>query len=164
MGQVDEEYDESVNEVHHNLGLFMGEASGCVLEEVENVYVNITSYNPIRGSCHIKTPTRLANKKAIINVKNEDNRCFEYAILASVFPPKNHKNNVSSYINYMHKLKTVGIEMPMSIKDITKFEKQNPYIINVYSSNPDGSNIQPRRISKMRDKNKKTINLLMLQN
>ena len=42
--------------------------------------------------------------------------------------------------------------MPMSIKDIGKFEKQNPYIINVYSSNPDGTNIKPRRISKIRDK------------
>ena len=39
----------------------------------------------------------------------------------------------------------------------------NPeYIINVYSCNSDGSNIQPRRISKIRDKTKKLVNLLML--
>ena len=53
--------------------------------------------------------------------------------------------------------------MPMATKDIKKFEKMNPeYIINVYSCNPDGTNIQPRRISKIRDKNKKLVNLLML--
>ena len=51
----------------------------------------------------------------------------------------------------------------MATKDITKFEKKNPdYIINVFSCNPDGTNIQPRRISKIRDKNKKLVNLLML--
>ena len=46
--------------------------------------------------------------------------------------------------------------MPMRLKDLGKFEKKNPdYIINVYSCNPDGTNIQPKRISKIRDKNKK---------
>ena len=54
--------------------------------------------------------------------------------------------------------------MPMSLKDISKFERQNPkYIINVYSGNQDDTNIQPRRISKIRDNEKKTINLLMLE-
>ena len=64
----------------------------------------------------------------------------------------------------MDNLKTVGIQMPMATKDIGKFEKQNPYRINVYSCNPDGTNIQPRRLSKIRDKKKKIINLMMLQN
>ena len=70
---------------------------------------------------------------------------------------------VSRYPDHLNDLNTKGIEMPMATKDITKFEKTNPkYIINVYSCNPDGSNIQPRRISKIRDKSKKIVNLLML--
>ena len=60
MEEIDEEYDDGVNEVHHKLGLFMGEASAWILDEVENVYVSITSYNPIRGSCHIKLPKNIA--------------------------------------------------------------------------------------------------------
>ena len=161
---MEDEYNDSVNEVNHKLGLYMREASGWVLDKVENIYLKITSYNPIRGSCHRETPKRLKNKNAIINVKNKDNRCFENAILASVFPANNNKNKVFSNRAHINELKTVGIEMPMSIKDITKFEKQNDYIINVYSGNRDGTNIQPRRISKIRDNKKKTINLLMLEN
>ena len=69
----------------------------------------------------------------------------------------------SSYYGEMGELKTKGIQMPMATKDIKKFEKMNPYRINVYSCNTDGTNIQPRRLSKSKDKNKKLINLLMLQ-
>ena len=133
------------------------------LDSLDNVNLHIARYSPIKGSCHIKTPTRLANKKAIINVKNEDDRCFEYSILASLYPAKNNRpNRVSHYEEYLPKLKTNGIEMPMATKDIKKFEKMNPYRINVYSCNTDGTNIQPRQLSKSRDKNKKLINLLML--
>ena len=70
--QVDEEYEESVNDVHHKLGLYMGEASGWVLDEIENVYLNISSYKAIRGSCHIDTPTSIKHKRATINVDNKD--------------------------------------------------------------------------------------------
>ena len=80
-----------------------------------------------------------------------------------MFPAKNNKNSVHSYNRYLKELNTGGIEMPISIKDITNFENQNDYIINVYSGNQD-TNIQPRRISKIRDQDKKTINLLMLEN
>ena len=162
--QVGDERDESVNEVHKRLGQYMGEASGWILDVVENIHLSISVYHAIRGSSYIPTPTRLKGKQAIINVVNrKDDRCFEYSILASKYADKKHQNRVSRYKDYLDELNTEGIEMPMATKDITKFEKMNPeYIINVYSCNSDGTNIQPRRISKIRDKTKKIVNLLML--
>ena len=47
-GEVEEQYDDSVNEVQHNLGLYFGEASGWVLDKIEYVYVNIAKYKAIR--------------------------------------------------------------------------------------------------------------------
>ena len=41
--QVGDEYDESVNEVETRLGQYMGEASGWILDKVQNVHVNISS-------------------------------------------------------------------------------------------------------------------------
>ena len=72
----------------------MGEASSWVLDEIENVCLNISSYTAIKGSCHVDTPTSIKHKKATINVENEDERCFEYAILASEFPPKKTKRDL----------------------------------------------------------------------
>ena len=88
---MQQEYDESVNQINDNFGKDMGKKSGWTLDKVENVWVNISSYNPIRGSCHIPTPSRLVGKQAIINVKNDDCNCFLYVVCASEYPVNNHK-------------------------------------------------------------------------
>ena len=100
----------------------MGEASGWILDVVENVYLNKSAYKAIRGSSYIPTPTRLKGKKAIINVKNiNDDRCFEYSILAAKYGYKKDPNRVSKYPDHLNDLKTEGIQMPMATNDITKF-------------------------------------------
>ena len=48
--EVGDEYDESVNEVDTRLGQYMGEASGWILDVVENVHLSISAYKAIRGS------------------------------------------------------------------------------------------------------------------
>ena len=50
--------------------------------------------------------------------------------------------------------------MPMSISDITKFEKKNNVAINVFATTTDGSTIWVRRITSKREQD--PINLLML--
>ena len=84
-------------------------------------------------------------------------------MLAFLYPNKNgHPNRVSNYKKYLNELNQKGIEMPMAVKDIDKFEKLNDLIINVYGCSEEGSLIFPRRKSKRRDK--EAINLLMLEN
>ena len=39
-----------------------------------------TPSEPQRGAGYIDLPANIKNKRAVINVKNKDNRCFEYAI------------------------------------------------------------------------------------
>ena len=59
--QVGDEYDESVNEIDTRLGQYMGEASGWIMDVVENIHLNISIYQARRGSSWIPTPTRLAD-------------------------------------------------------------------------------------------------------
>ena len=140
----------------------MGESSGWMMDSIKAVNLNIARYNPIRGSSYIPTPQSLIKKMALGNIKNEDQNCFLYSILASLFPNKNHPEKVRSYKKYLDKLNYKDIEMPMAVKDIDKFEKMNDLVINVYGCTEDGTQIWPRRISKRRDKD--AINLLMLEN
>ena len=163
IDEFEEEYEDAINMINGKLGDYMGESSGWIMECITSVDLSIAKYTPIRGSSHIPTPTRIKGKQAIVNVKNKDQKCFLYSVLASVYPQKENPNRVSKYKNYLKTLNTKGIEMPMAVKDIDKFEKMNPeYNINVYGCDQDGSNIFPRRISKRRDK--KAINLIMLEN
>ena len=140
----------------------MGESSGWMMDRIKAVNLNIARYNPIRGSSYIPTPQSLVQKVALVNVQNKDQNCFLYSILASLYPVKQNAERVSKYKKYLDKLNYKGIEMPMAVKDIDKFEKMNDLVINVYGCTEDGTQIWPRRIIKRRDK--EVINLLMLEN
>ena len=56
------------------------------------------------------------------------------------------------------KLNWKGIEFPVSHKQIDKFEKQNPFAVNVFGI--EGENVYPLRISKEREK--QVIDLLLI--
>ena len=57
--EVGDEYDESVNEIDTRLGQYMGEASGWIMDVVENIHLNISIYHARRGSSYVSTLTRL---------------------------------------------------------------------------------------------------------
>jgi hypothetical protein len=71
---------------------FIREKSGLFLAEIYSLNLNIVRFSPIDGSGFKKLPPFLANKKAIINVQNTDDRCFGYAVLAALLPddPNRH--------------------------------------------------------------------------
>ena len=57
--------------------------SGLVLLEIEKIRINYDKYNP-RGGTFIELPKRIQDKKACINIQNEDNKCFKYCINAGL--------------------------------------------------------------------------------
>ena len=59
-------------------------------------------------------PKFLQNKKAIVNVKNEDDRCFGYAIASALYPVENHSDRPSMYSNYFQMEGLNDIEYPVN--------------------------------------------------
>jgi len=49
-------------------------------------FINIAQYQALRGDSHMPLPEKLQNKKAIINVQNQDNQCLRWALRAALFP------------------------------------------------------------------------------
>ena len=47
------------------------------LNKIIQLDLNISKSNPIKGSSYIPLPDFLKNKKAIINMKNDDQECFK---------------------------------------------------------------------------------------
>ena len=108
------------------------ERSGFVFQEIEEVILEIYKVNDIQASSYIELPPKYKNSQSIINIKNNDQYCFLWCILAQLYPVENHKDRISKHIIHLNKLNLKGLEFPMKIKDIPKFENLNNLNINVF--------------------------------
>ena len=66
------------------------EGSGFVLNGIVNVILEIYKVNDIQASSWVELPEKYRIKKSIINIKNDDQFCFLWCILAHLFPVENH--------------------------------------------------------------------------
>ena len=160
--QIEQKYQEFMERIKGEIENWSLQGSGWEIESIELAYVNVAKYQPLRRGTYLPLPSALANKKAIINVKNKDNECLKWALRAALFPPKDgvHPERPSKYpkndgINYK------GIDFPTPVKQIDKLEKQNPNLaINVFGWEKD--TVIVHRISA-KEKNVPRINLMLIE-
>ncbi|XP_067215258.1 uncharacterized protein [Linepithema humile] len=117
--------------------------------------MNVNKFNPLRAGCHIELPLDIVNKKAVVNVKSNNNACFAWAVVAALYPVEKNSDRVSQYPHYSTVLNLCGIEIPMTLPQISKFEKLNTISVNVFTMK---EKIFPLRLTS--NKMEKHVNLL----
>ena len=90
---LDEQYNNQIDLIMRRLKDFIREGSGWSVKQVSSLELHIASYKPISASSYIKTPRFIASKKAVINVQNQDNKCFIWSILAALHPPSRNASS-----------------------------------------------------------------------
>ncbi|XP_031358182.1 uncharacterized protein LOC116181880 [Photinus pyralis] len=162
---IDEWFKEKVEKpIMKKLSEFQERDSGWGLSAVVNLGVNINKFTPQLGSSYIELPVLIKRKEACINVKNDDNACFAWAVVSALYPVDKHPQRISKYPHYSSVLKLKGIQFPMTMRQIPNFEKQNNISINVYilkKEKKDQSNTLPTYLTK--EKRDKHVNLLLVQ-
>ena len=74
---VEEVFNEMVDEIEQAIQRTENaEGSGWVLESIINITLHTAKWDPLNAGSYIELPEYLKNKKAIINMKNQDNECF----------------------------------------------------------------------------------------
>ena len=68
------------------MATFQSLGSGRRLYNIINIELHTVSYTPVRGETWIALPKELANKNAIINMQNKDNKCFLWCVLRALKP------------------------------------------------------------------------------
>ncbi|XP_044019508.1 uncharacterized protein LOC122859890 [Aphidius gifuensis] len=141
---------------------FQEKDSGWTLRAIINLMVNINRYEPLRGglSTFIELPKKIQAKRAVVNIKNNDEYCFLYAVTAALYPTQSHSYRMTSYPDFKTILKYDGIDFPIILRDIPKFEIMNDLSINVYDIY-DKCEIAPVYLSKHKS-SKPTIHLLIM--
>ena len=141
-----------------------GGGSGWIFYKIIKLELHTASYRPLRGNTWIPLPKELADKKAIINMKNKDNKCFMWCVLRALNLKKDNSERVDTEL--MEKEDTLnmkGIEYPVNLKDIDRFEKQNPEIsITVLGFN-EKDKVYPLRSSDHIYIRKHNIILLLIE-
>ena len=96
-------------------------------------YVNIAKYLPLRGNSYLPLPKELRNsKKGLINLKNEEDKCFLWCHVRHLKPLKNHPERITqSDKEFVKKLYYSGITFPVTIKQMAQIERQNEININL---------------------------------
>lgn len=88
----------------------------------------------MKGSSYMKLPKEIRDKKACTNIKNNDEFCFIWSIIAKLHPLKYNRDRVSKYRKWKHTLDLKGFKFPMTLDQIPKFKERNNVSINVFVS------------------------------
>ena len=131
--------DSVLAEFNFKVQQFNRRGSGFELERIVRFVLVINTYRPLHGSTYLETPDWLARKRYIVNVNNKnDNRCFLWSILASLYPAQSHISRLSHYIKHQSAVNMAGLDYPVSTKQIPHFEDNNPEIsVNVLTVDED---------------------------
>ena len=111
--------------------------SKFVFDSIMYTDISIHRFNLTRGSSYIPLPDWLASKKAILNSKNVDMKCFKWAVIAGLKWEELDRDHqrISKLRRYENEFDWSGMSFPVSTSDISKFEVRNRIGVNVLSLN-----------------------------
>ena len=123
-----------------------------------HLYINFHKLALTRCGSYNNLPKWLKSKKAVINPQNKDEECFKWAIIEALHHEeiKHLPEEISLLRSYENQYNWKGLEFPVSIKKIDKFEKNNPgRAVNVLFSKKKSQDIYIARRSERNVKGKK---------
>ena len=146
---VEKLIDLNVKKIIEALEVYQKNGSGWYFKEVHSLEIHTVDYNPMKGSSYISLPDWISNKKAIINIRNKDQKCFLWCILRYLYPNEKYVTRLTDLKRYEFSLNTEGINFATKLQHISKFEKLNPSLpgINVFSVN-DNKKSYPLRMAE----------------
>ena len=80
----------------HRLIIWTREGPGCIVDKIENIWINISNYEPLAGSSYIPlTPKLNSSMKGLINLKNKDIECFKWCHIRFLNPTNTHPERIN---------------------------------------------------------------------
>ena len=123
-------YSEMVEEIEEEIQkVQVAEGSGWQFLKVIKLVLHTTRWEPLYVSSYIPLDPYLANKKAIINMQNEDDKCFMWSVLRALYPKDTNPQRIDNDLkSKQNSINMKGICYPVSLRDINRFEHLNPNI------------------------------------
>ena len=99
---------------------------------MQKQYVNVSSNSPLIGSTYIELPNELKHsKKGLINIKNNDNKCFLWCHIRHLNLVDNNPQRITKEDKeFISKLNYEKVDFSVSKKDYSKIEMLTKICIN----------------------------------
>ena len=145
--------EDSVKQILLQIQNLEASTSNLRFKKILSITIHYDKYDPTRAGRYIELPEWIKLKKACINIKNKDQKCFRYCIQSVVFDKisKHHPEDMFHY----NKLKDDilnwdGVNFPTGNRDIDRFKENNKLVsINVFELD-DCLNDKKRRANYFR--------------
>ena len=100
---------------------------------VSFLYYDFNKISINRGGSYTDSPKWLKDKKSIINPKNNDHKCFQYAVTLALNLEKIKKDSqrISKSKPFIEQYNWKDIDFPSTSKDWKKFESSNEIALNI---------------------------------
>ena len=133
---------------------------------VSFLYYDFIKVSINRGGSYIDSPKWLKNKKSTINPKNNDCKCFQYAVTLALNLDRinSHPERISKIKPFIEQYNWKEIDFPSTSKDWKKFELNNEIALNILYVPHNTKKIQVAYKSRHNLTREKQVILLMISN
>ena len=127
--------EHAFQEILYRIDAWINKGSSWIIESIESQYINISTHGPLVGSSYIDLPIELKHpRKELINIKNNDQKCFLWCHVRHINTLKEHLERIKKIDKKIacNLLNYDEIEFPVEGKDFKKIEVQNNICINMF--------------------------------
>ncbi|CAH3027646.1 unnamed protein product [Porites evermanni] len=103
----------SYREIIESISTYQENGSGWYFKEIVQLEIHTTEFKPVKGSSYIPLPDWIMRKKAIVSIRNKDDKCFLWSVLRYLHPREKNDSRLSDLKKYEFSLNTKGITFPM---------------------------------------------------
>ena len=140
--------------------------SNFEFDRVNFLYYDFNEISLSKGGSYIDSPKWLKDKKSTINPKNNDNKCFQYAVTLplNLDKIKRDPQRISKIKPFIDQYNWKDIDFPATSKDWRKLELNNEIALNILYIPHNTRKIQVAYKSKQNLTCDKQVILLMITN
>ena len=140
--------------------------SDFAFDGINFLYYDFNKISISRGGSYIDSPKWLKDKKSTINKKNNDHKCFQYALTLALNLDKinDHPERISKIKPFIEEYNWKDIDFPSTSKDWKKFELNNEIALNILYVPHNTKKIEIAYKSKHNLTREKQVILIMISN
>ena len=129
---IEQRFESLLQKYEENLQNKM-RGSDFAFDRVNFLYYDFNKTSINRGGSYIDSPKWLKDKKLTINPKNNDDKCFQYAVTLALNLDNidNRPERVSKIKPFIEKYNWEDIGFPSTSKNWEKFESNNEFALNI---------------------------------